>query len=409
MKTKTAGVLFVLKSQLPGFALIIAKQSVLNWQYAADSCKYFISKRLAIKVYSNAMIHIDGSYMEGGGQIVRTALALSALTGKPFKIDKIRHNRSRPGLKPQHLSCIDALKQLANAQVKGARAGSDAVEFFPDRIYAAALSVDIGTAGSITLLLQSLLLPCMFADAPVRLKIKGGTDTRWSIPMDYFTNVILPYFTKLASIKIKNMRRGFYPKGQGFVDLSVSPRYHLNDFATVEELFAHLFNSVSRIHLTGKPSPIGVEGISCASSRLKGAGVAERQAEGAAKRIGSRFAVNVASYYQNTASPGTVITLWTVSKEGQVCVGADALGERGVRAEKIGAMAARQLLNVLNSDAAVDHHLADNLIPLLALVGGTIKTDKITGHIRSNIYVCEQFLDVAFSIDENQNWIAAGP
>jgi RNA 3'-terminal phosphate cyclase len=117
------------------------------------------------------------------------------------------------------------------------------------------------------------------------------------------------------------MRRGFYPKGQGFVDLSVSPRYHLNDFTTVEELIAHLLN----------------------------------------------------------------------------------LGERGVRADKIGAMAARKLLKVVNSDAAVDHHLADNLIPLLALVGGTIKTDKITGHIRSNIYVCEQFLDVAFSIDENQN------
>jgi RNA 3'-phosphate cyclase len=152
------------------------------------------------------MIHIDGSYMEGGGQIVRTALALSTLTGKPFKIDKIRHNRSRPGLKPQHLSCIDALKQLANAQVKGAQAGSDSVEFFPDRIYAATLSVDIGTAGSITLLLQSLLLPCMFADAPVRIKIKGGTDTRWSIPIDYFTNVILPFFNELASIEIKNMQ-----------------------------------------------------------------------------------------------------------------------------------------------------------------------------------------------------------
>ena len=355
------------------------------------------------------MIQIDGSYMEGGGQILRTALALSTLTGKPFRIDRIRHHRPRPGLKPQHLSCIDALKQLANAQVKGAQAGSAAVEFFPGRIYAVTLSIDIGSAGSITLLLQSLLLPCMFADAPVRIKINGGTDTRWSIPIDYFSRVILPCFNELASIEIKNMRRGFYPKGQGFVDLSVSPRYHLNDFNTVEELIAHLFNSVSRIHLTRKPAQIRIEGISCASSRLKGAGVAERQAEGAAERIGSRFALKIDSYYQDTASPGTVITLWTVSKEGQACVGADALGKRGVRAEKIGAMAARKLLKVLNSDAAVDHHLADNLIPLLALVGGTIKTNNITGHIRSNIYVCEQFLDIAFSIDENQNRITAGP
>jgi RNA 3'-phosphate cyclase len=355
------------------------------------------------------MIHIDGSYMEGGGQIVRTALALSTLTGKPFKIDRIRHHRSRPGLKPQHLSCIDALKQLANAQVKGAQAGSDSVDFFPDRICAVTLSVDIGTAGSITLLLQSLLLPCMFADAPVRIKIKGGTDTRWSIPIDYFSRVILPCFNRLASIEIKNMQRGFYPKGQGFVDLSIVPRFHLNDFTTIEEFAAHLGNSVSAIDLTGKTAPIRIEGISCASSRLKAAGVAKRQAEGAAKLIGSRFALKIDSKYQDTASPGTVITLWTVSKEGQACVGADALGERGVRAEKIGAMAARKLLEVLNSDAAVDPHLADNLIPLLALVGGTIKTNKITEHIRSNIYVCEQFLDVAFSIDENQKRITTGP
>jgi len=355
------------------------------------------------------MIHIDGSHMEGGGQIVRTALALSTLTGKPFRIDRIRHHRSRPGLKPQHLSCIEALKQLANAQVKGAQAGSDSVEFFPGRIYAATLSIDIGTAGSITLLLQSLLLPCMFADAPVRIKIKGGTDTRWSIPIDYFSRVILPCFNKLASIKIKNMQRGFYPKGQGFVDLSVVPRFHLNDFTTIEEFAAHLGSSVSAIDFTKKAAPIRIEGISCASSRLKGAAVAERQAEGAAKRIGGRFALKIDSYYQDTASPGTVITLWTVSRQGNVFVGADALGAKGVRAEKIGAGAANKMLKVLNSDAAVDHHLADNLIPLIALVGGTLKTDKITGHIRSNIYVCEQFLDVAFSIDENQKKITTGP
>jgi RNA 3'-phosphate cyclase len=351
------------------------------------------------------MIHIDGSYMEGGGQIVRTALALSTLTGKPFKVDKIRHNRSRPGLKPQHLSCIDALKQLANAHVKGAQPGSGAVEYSPDRINAGTLLVDIGTAGSITLLLQSLLLPCMFADAPVRLKIKGGTDTKWSIPVDFFSYVILPFFNEYASIEIKNMRRGFYPKGQGFVYLSVMPGFHLNDFTTIEEFVAHLGNSVSRIHLTQKSTPIKIEGISCASSQLKGARVAERQAEGAAKLIGSRIALKVDIKYQDTASPGSVITLWTVSKGSNVLAGADALGAKGVRAEKVGAMAGKNMLQVLNSGAAVDHHLADNLIPLLALVGGAVKTNKITGHIRSNIYVCEQFLDITFHVDKKHNRI----
>ena len=138
---------------------------------------------------------------------MRTALALSTLTGKPFRIDKIRHQRSRPGLKPQHLSCIDALKRLANAQVEGALPGSAAVEYLPGKISAGTVGVDIGTAGSITLLLQSLLLPCMFADARVILKIKGGTDTKWSIPIDYFSCVILPFFNQLASIEIKSMQR----------------------------------------------------------------------------------------------------------------------------------------------------------------------------------------------------------
>ena len=124
------------------------------------------------------MIHIDGSHMEGGGQIVRTALAMSTLTGKPFRVDKIRHNRPKPGLKRQHISCIDALKHLASAtRVDGAKPGSVSLEFVPGEIGARSIFIDIGTAGSITLLLQSLLLPCIFAAAPVGIQIRGGTDT----------------------------------------------------------------------------------------------------------------------------------------------------------------------------------------------------------------------------------------
>jgi RNA 3'-phosphate cyclase len=353
------------------------------------------------------MIHIDGSYEEGGGQIVRTALALSALTCQPFRMDKIRDNRPKPGLKRQHLSCVEALQQICDARVSGARPGSVLIDFFPSAVKAANLAIDIGTAGSITLLLQALLLPCLFADDEIRLSIRGGTDTRWSVPADFFAHVILPFYTQFASIKINKIQRGFYPKGQGCIDLTIVPRYHLNDFSSTEEFITHLRRSFAAIYCTEKPCPTRIKGISSASSQLKNARVAERQTEGAAAIMSGRYPLELDCEYQPTASPGTVITLWAVAEKGMVIAGADALGEKGLRAEAVGAMAARKLLEILNSDAAMGHHLADNLVPLLAIVGGSIKPDHITGHIRSNIYVCEQFLDVRFQIDETLKLIQA--
>jgi RNA 3'-terminal phosphate cyclase (ATP) len=354
------------------------------------------------------MIHIDGSHMEGGGQIVRTALALSTLTGKPFRIDNIRHNRPKPGLKRQHISCIDGLKQLAHAKVDGARPGSVALQFYPGRIGGQRILIDIGTAGSITLLLQSLLLPCLFAVAPVEIQIRGGTDTKWSIPIDYFDQVILPYYNKFAACTINASKRGYYPKGQGTVDMTVRPRFHITDFKNINEFTLHLKDTISKISLAAKPEINEIRGRSSASRHLKGAKVAERQIRGAAEVLERHYSVAIRCEYQDTASAGSVITLWSISKGYDGIVAADALGEKGVPAEKVGAAAAQKLLNVLNSNAAVDHHLADNLVPLLALVGGTIVTDKITGHIRSNIYVCEKFLDVSFGIDEKSRRISAG-
>ena len=152
------------------------------------------------------MIYIDGSHMEGGGQILRTALALSTLTRQPFVIEKIRRNRPRLGLKAQHLSCINALKQLAAAEVQGAQPGASRLSFHPQPVASVKLVLDIGTAGSITLLLQSLLLPCLFADGTIKLCLTGGTDTKWSIPADYFAHVILPFMHKFAAVEIDEIR-----------------------------------------------------------------------------------------------------------------------------------------------------------------------------------------------------------
>jgi RNA 3'-phosphate cyclase len=353
------------------------------------------------------MIHIDGSYMEGGGQILRTALALSTLTRKPFVAEKIRHNRSEPGLKAQHLCCIDALKQLTSAEVVGAQLGAAKISFNPQPVAPGKLIVDIGTAGSIPLLLQSLLLPCMFADDAIRLYIKGGTDTKWSIPVDYFAHVILPWLNKFASVQINKIKRGFYPKGQGELDLTITPRFCRNEYGNFDAFYSHLRNNVSRMQLATQLALDRIEGNSVASVKLEGARVAERQAKGASRIIAKRCALKIEEEYCHSVSVGTVITLWAVSRQGNVFMGADALGEKGRRAEDVGAAAAERLLNLLKSDAAVDSHMADNLIPLMALCGGEIKTEKITGHIRSNLYICEKFLEVDFRIDEKENIIIA--
>ena len=252
-----------------------------------------------------------------------------------------------------------------------------------------------------------MLLPCMFADGAVKLDITGGTDTKWSIPADYFTHVILPFLNKFATVEINEMRRGFYPRGRGKLELTITPRFCLSQFENFDTFIAHVKNNVSPIQLTLQPRLDHIEGRSAASFQLKDARVAERQADGAARILGGRCSLRIEKEYGQTASVGTVITLWAVSRQGIVFMGADALGEKGRRAEDVGAAAADHMLNLLKSDAAVDSHLADNLIPLVALCGGQVKTEKITGHIRSNIYVCEKFLGSGFRVQEKENVVIA--
>jgi len=327
------------------------------------------------------MIEIDASH--GGGQIIRTSLAMSTITNQSFKATGIRKNRPKPGLKNQHLACIEALEKLSGAKAKNATPGLTEIEFLPGKIIPQTISIDIGTAGSITLLMQALLLPCCLADGKVRLKIIGGTDVKWSMSIDYFLNIILPHYMQLADFKINELTRGFYPKGQGLLDITIKPKN----------------KTMPKLALTKKLPFSKVKGISSASQELREADVVARQANAAKKKLQSLdVPIKIIEEYTKSASVGTVITLW--ANTNPHVIGSDALGEVRKRAEAVGAEAGADLLYLLCSDAVVDTHLADNLIPLLGLFGGEILTDEISGHIKSNIYTCKKFLGIKYDIDD---------
>lgn len=351
------------------------------------------------------MITIDGNYLEGGGQIMRTAAALSVLVQKAFVINNIRAGRPKPGLKAQHLHAIKAFEKLCNAQVEGAELGSTFVKFVPGKMKPQTLSIDIGTAGSITLLLQSLLLPCMFSGT-FRLKITGGTDVTWSPRWDYFTEVIVPQLNRYAAIEAKVLRRGYYPKGQGKVDVKTVPKFSMENISNAKPL-----------HLTEQGRLVQIKGVSHAAKELEHAQVAERQAKAAKSILGQHISdctINIRSEYVETSSIGSGLTLFALYSHlpdqidflNPIRVGADVLGEKGKRSEEVAKECCDILLQEMNSLAPVDAHLADNLIPLLGLVGGKIKTSKITNHTKTNIYVVEKFLDVKFSVDEEQGMIS---
>lgn len=362
------------------------------------------------------MIELDGNFLEGGGSIVRVALSLSTITQKPFEITNIRQNRPQPGLKNQHLFCIKALEKLCNAKVEGAFLGSTSLKYFPGKIEGKTISIDIETAGSIPLFLQAVLLPSMFADKPVKLSIIGGTDGKWAAPMDYFSNVFLPHLQKYAHIECKLIKRGYYPKGNGNVQLKIDPVYKLSDFADFDKFIKNLKEKAPKINITEQGYLMQIKGISHASSDLQDAQVAERQARAAEIALSSyKCPKSMQTSYTETLSAGSGITLWAIFSKNEddidtlnpIRLGADSLGEKGKQSEIVGREAAEMLAAEIRSNAPADMHLADQLLSIMALAGNSkIKTSKITSHTKTNIYAIEKFLGRVFEINESDNLIS---
>ena len=363
------------------------------------------------------MISIDGAYLEGGGQIVRTALALSTITQKPFEVYDIRKGRKDSGLKNQHLYCVKSLQELCNADAEGAELGSMFLKYYPKKIIAKNLGIDIETAGSITLLMQAVLLPAMFVSKPITITITGGTDTKWSQPFDYFNNVLLPQLQRFAKIEARLLKRGYYPKGNGEVEIKINPKYKLNDFENFEEFHQHLKNNIQKINLIEQHYLIQIKGISHASKNLQQANVAERQAEAAQQLLKQKYnaPLQITTQYQDTLSTGSGIMLWAIFSKNEddidennpIRLGADSLGEQGKKAEIVGQEAAQNLIKEIESKAPVDRHLADQILPFMALIGNSsIKVSDITNHCRTNIYIIQQFLGEVFKVDEEEKIIS---
>ncbi len=332
------------------------------------------------------VLTIDGSYGEGGGQVLRTSLAFSALLGKPIRVTKIRARRPRPGLQPQHLACVQALQRITNARVKGAALDSTELEFIPGHVRAGNYTINIGTAGSITLILQCLIPPLLFAPEPSTLRIIGGTDVEHAPTYDYFARVFVPWVSRMgAAISVRLKRRGYYPKGGGEVIVSIQPVSHL-----------------SPIRLERFEEPSVIKGISHAGALPEH--VARRQAEAAAKRLegtGYEADIDVVTYSRSEVlCPGSGITLWTEN----MAVGASSLGAKGVLAEVVGKRAANYLIHQLDARRPVDMHMADQLIPYMAIADGEshIRATEATMHLVTNLWVVEQFLGISADVQKEE-------
>lgn len=332
------------------------------------------------------MIEIDGSVLEGGGAILRIASALSAITGKPIHVFNIRKGREKTGLKTQHLLGIQALSQLYKGVLEGDRLGSEEIKFYPGEIQAKDLHIKIETAGSITLLLQSLILPVLSSPKPIKIIFSGGgTDTFFSPTSDYFRFVFLKTLEKMGvEIEIEIFKRGYYPVGGAEVEVRVFP------------------SKLKNLNLRERGALKKILVISGASEFLKSRRVAERQIAGVREILAKlKLPVEEKVEYYKTPCPGSQICL--IARFENTVLGTDNLGKLGKRAEDVGKEATLELLKEEKTQACLDKHLADQILPYMALAPGKsqVTVSEITSHCKTNIWVIEKFLEGKFEIKEN--------
>jgi RNA 3'-terminal phosphate cyclase (ATP) len=318
------------------------------------------------------VIDLDGSEGEGGGQILRSALSLAICTRQPFRIANIRANREKPGLLRQHLTAVNAAAEICDGELDGATLGSRSLAFRPGRLRAGDFTFSIGTAGSCTLVLQTVLPPLLSASAPSRVRVQGGTHNRAAPPFDFFQRAFLPLLARMgAQVGLDLVSHGFYPRGGGEIRASVTPVPRLGSLVLMER---------------GAPTRADAEALIAGLPPH----IAARELEVVGRRLGfARDQLHLRAL-PNDVGPGNVVTI-TLGHENvtEVFTG---FGERGVRAEDVARAAADEAIAWRSAIAPVGEHLADQLLLPLALgAGGVFLAATASGHLRSNADVIARF------------------
>lgn len=332
------------------------------------------------------MIQIDGSFGEGGGQILRSALTLSLVTGKPVEIKNIRARRRKPGLMPQHLNAVEAAATVGKAEVEGAHLHSQSLTFKPSKICSAEFHFDVGTAGSVPLVLQTIFLPLSFASGSSSITLTGGTHTPWSPCFHYLDWHWLSYMKQIGFDATFELElAGFYPKGGGRMHADVRPAKKLLPLT-----------------LTDRGELKSIRGISAIANLADSVG--ERQRQQALKRLGTLCddlqidLVRMPSLFRST-----MLLLIANFEKSQACF--YGLGAIGKRAERVADEAVDQLRKFLPTDGAIDHHLADQLILPLSFVPAVseMRPDRITEHLTTNAEIIKMFLPVSVEMSGKLN------
>ena len=323
-------------------------------------------------------VTIDGSMGDGGGQILRTALALSLITGRPLKIEKIRAGREKPGLQRQHLAAVRAAREISGAHVGGAQLGSSAIDFAPGLVAGGDYSFAVGSAGSVTLVLQTVLPALMLAPQPSQLTLEGGTHNPGAPPADFLERVFLPLLNRMGPTVSATLEKyGFYPAGGGRLHVHIQPAEKLERLDLPER--GTLRKTTVTAIVSGLPKSIG-----------------QREVEFLRDKFPPE---NLHATVRQVPGPGpgnAVFIELTYEKISELMI---AFGKRGVSSEAVAATVLKGARTYMAVDAPVGPHLADQLLlPMTLAQGGSFRTGRPTKHMLTNIDVIKHFLDIKVEI-----------